>query len=85
MKLNKTKERIQVVSLADMNVGEKGRVIFLNSPIQKRLFELGLTEGSLVECVLRPLFSDPAAYLIRGAVIAIRSRDCKNIMIEPVF
>ncbi len=74
-----------MVSLADMNVGEKGRVISLKSPIEKRLSELGLTEGASVECVLRPLFSDPAAYLIRGAVIAIRSRDCRGIMVEPIF
>ncbi len=30
----------------------------------------------------KPL-GDPCAYLIRGAVIAIRSEDCRGILVQP--
>ena len=43
--------------------------------------DIGLTENTLVECVGVSPLGDPAAYAIRGAVIAIRKTDSKNILI----
>ena len=69
-------------SLSKLNPGESGIVTRVESPISQRLCELGLTVGTRVECVLRAPLSDPAAYRIRGAVIAIRGRDCGNITVK---
>jgi ferrous iron transport protein A len=50
--------------------------------MRRRLLDIGLIEDTDVECVGRSPSGDPTAFLIRGAVIAIRSEDCKNILIR---
>lgn len=72
--------------LCDLRIGHRGVVIALNSVggMRRRLLDIGLIEGTTVECVGRSPGGDPAAYLIRGAVIAIRDRDSADILIERV-
>ena len=72
------------VPLSSLIPGESGIVEKVESPIALRLFELGLTEGLTVECMLVSPFSDPSAFNIRGAVIAIRNKDCKDILVKRV-
>ena len=50
--------------------------------MRRRLMDIGLTANTGIECVGTSPMGDPAAYLIRGAVIALRSRDCADIMVE---
>ena len=71
-------------TLSELNPGDCAIVCRVESPIADRLTELGLTEGTVVECVHRSPLCDPAAYIIRGAVIAIRGRDCTNIRVKRV-
>ncbi len=70
--------------LCDLHIGEKATVRALLSVggIRRRLLDIGLIEGTQVECVGRSPGGDPAAYLIRGAVIAIRDADSANILIK---
>ncbi len=53
------------------------------SSMRRRLCDIGLIEGTVVECVGQSPSGDPKAYLIRGAVIAIRNQDGKHILVEP--
>lgn len=50
--------------------------------IHRRLLDIGLVKGTRVECVGKSPGGDPRAFLIRGAVIAIRSEDCHNILVH---
>lgn len=50
--------------------------------MRSRLSDLGLIEGTPVTCLRRSASGDPAAYLIRGAVIAIRNSDAAEIIVE---
>lgn len=43
--------------------------------MRRRLQDIGLVSGTGVECVGVSPLGDPAAYLIRGAVIALRQED----------
>ncbi len=72
--------------LCDLEIGQCGTVTALNSVggMRRRLLDIGLVTGTPVECVGRSPGGDPAAYLIRGAVIAIRDRDSADILIERV-
>lgn len=74
------------MSLSDINIGDKVIIKKINSKenIKRRLLDIGLIEGTQVECVLKSIFKDPLAYLIRGAVIAIRKEDSKDILVELV-
>ena len=53
--------------------------------MRRRLQDIGLIEGTNVECLLKSPSGDPTAYLIRGAVIALRAEDSSNIEIEEIF
>lgn len=58
--------------------------INLDGSIKRRLLDIGLIEGTKVENVLESPFKDPTGFLIRGALIAIREDDSKNIMVELI-
>lgn len=75
----------EIYSLNDINPGEKARVLQLLSTgsIRRRLLDIGLIENTEIECIGKSPSGDPTAFLIRGAVIAIRSEDLKNILIYP--
>ena len=73
----------EIVCLDELAPGERGVVYQLNNDIgmRRRLREIGLVEESEVECLGRSPAKDPAAYLIRGAVIAIRSKDAHGVLV----
>ncbi len=50
--------------------------------MRRRLQDIGLIEGTKVECLQKSPAGDPIAYLIRGAVIALRSEDSSSVMVE---
>lgn len=73
-------------SLYDLNVGEKCRIdkILIFDSLRRRLIDLGLTPDSTVECVGKSPSGDPRAFLIRGAVIALRREVCEKISVSAV-
>ncbi|KAF5041782.1 FeoA domain protein [anaerobic digester metagenome] len=75
----------QLHCLNDLIPGQHATVRELRScgSIRRRLLDIGLIENTDVECIGRSPGGDPTAFLIRGAVIAIRSEDCHNILIQP--
>lgn len=72
-----------LLCLWDIKPGQRARVAQLNTKgsMRRRLLDIGLVNGTLVECLGESPAGDPRAYLIRGAVIAIRSRDCRDILV----
>mgnify|MGYP000303383495 FL=1 len=72
-----------IKSLKDLKQGQKAKVksILSTGSIRRRLQDIGLIEGTEVECLQKSPAGDPVAYLIRGAVIALRSEDSSNILI----
>jgi len=70
--------------MKDLQIGEKARVkrVAPGGIAERRFREVGLIEGTTVECVLRSPFGDPAAYLIRGSVTAIRDQDAKRVAVD---
>lgn len=69
--------------LNDIRPGEKARVCALRSTgsMRRRLLDIGLTENTDVECLGRSPCGGMSAYLIRGAVIAIRSEDGQGVLV----
>ena len=67
--------------LNTLGVGERGVVagVEAESAMRRRLFDLGLVPGTAVTCTAVSPAGDPAAYLIRGAVIAIRGRAAAGV------
>ena len=71
------------VTLNTLKPGQHAVVRALHSSgsMRRRLLDIGLIENTEVECIGRSPAGDPSAYLIRGAVIAIRSEDSRNILV----
>lgn len=74
----------QIENLNNIKPGEHAVVTKLLSKgsMRRRLLDIGLIENTDVECLGRSPGGDPTAFLIRGAVIAIRSEDCSDILIN---
>ena len=72
------------VPMNDLRPGERGTVrqIHLSGTMRRRLQDIGLIPGTPIECVGVSPLGDPAAYQIRGAVIALRADDCRDILLE---
>ena len=70
--------------LSSLQPGQRGAVWALSAegPMRRRLQDIGLIKGTTVECLGRSPLGDPAAYLIRGAVMALRDKDAKGILIR---
>lgn len=74
----------EAMYLNDIKPGQTAFVkeLLSTGSIRRRLLDIGLVEDTPVECLGRSPGGDPSAFLIRGAVIAIRSEDCCNIMVK---
>lgn len=70
-------------TLRDLPVGETGTVSRLTATgcMRRRFLDLGLVEDTRVRCLGRSPAGDPSAFLIRGAVIAIRSEDSGTVLL----
>lgn len=64
--------------------GRWGKVVRLDTKgaMRRRLQDIGLVEGTRVKCLMKSPSGDPAAFLIRGAVIALRNEASAEILIE---
>jgi len=74
-------------NLFELQSGEECLIdrILLTGSMRRRLLDLGLTPETKVCCVGQSPLGDPKAFLIRGAVIAIRQEDCQKILIKDVI
>lgn len=71
-------------SICALEPGQCGvvRQLLNTGAIRRRLQDIGMIQGTEVECLGRSPAGDPSAYRIRGAVIAIRSEDAQGVLIE---
>lgn len=61
--------------------GERCRIteVCAEGSLKRRFYDIGLTEETIVEYALTAPSGDPVAYVIRGAVIAIRKEDAEKV------
>lgn len=73
------------VSLNRLKAGQSARVesIAARGSMRRRLQDIGLISGARVTCLGSSPFGDPSAFLIRGAAIALREEDSRNILVFP--
>ena len=72
------------MTLARLEPGQSGVVEELKCDglPRRRLLDLGFVPGTEVEAVMRSPGGDPTAYRVRGAMIALRSKEAKEIDLE---
>ena len=73
-----------ILRLSEISEDEKCIVksIDANDDIRRRLQDMGLIPGTKIQCVFKSPYGDPTAYLIRGALVALRKTDADNIFVS---
>ena len=77
-------EVFSLQNLFSTKIGQNCKIlkIMTDPDIKRRLIDIGLTENSTVTCVGQSPLGDPRAFLICGAVIAIRKEIAEEIMVK---
>lgn len=72
-----------IIPLSQLSNGAAGRVASLSARglIRRHLLDLGLVTGARVEAIRRSPAGNPAAFNIKGALIALRNEDADQILI----
>lgn len=72
--------------LACLPLGGVGEVTGIQAGGQqrRRLMDLGLVPGTTVEAVRRSPVGEPTAFLIRGAMIALRREEAEQIIVRQL-
>lgn len=72
------------LSMDNLSTGQSAVVIKLNTKgdMRRRFMDLGLIEGTAVTCLGQSPAGDPKAFLIKGAVIAIRKEDSSTVTVR---
>jgi len=76
--------KFQQIPLCALPLGGAGivRELAVSGATRRRMLDLGLVQGTRVEAVLRSPAGDPKAYRVRGALIALRSEEAGQILVE---
>lgn len=71
--------------LSALALGQSAYISQVNGhrDMAQRLTELGLLPGTPVRCELVSPAGDPAAYRVRGALIALRAQDAGMVSVTP--
>ena len=74
------------MTLDDLHIGQGGTIAAVGGEgaLRRRLFDLGLIPQTLVSCRFAAPAGSPMAFTVRGAVLALRTRDAQEIFVERV-
>ena len=74
------------MTLEECSISEKVIIkqIIADDQMTRRFMDIGMIEGTKVEKKYESYWNDPAAYYVRGAVIAIRKKDAQKIKVERI-
>ena len=73
----------EYISLSELTIGSYALVVDIKRN-NTRFNDLGINLGTQIKAIMRSPLGDPTAYLIRGAVFALRNEDAKNIFVERI-
>ncbi len=73
-----------MTTLDKISTGEFAIVVSVDTQIslKQRLYDIGLVPGTKVKVVHQSPSGNPRAYLVRGAVIALRNCDAEKIIVR---
>lgn len=85
--INAISRSVKIDSLDNLPIGKRCRVRYLTCEgnIRRRMLDLGIIQDTEIEALAQSPSGGITAYLIRGAVIAIRNEDAATISIENII
>jgi len=75
----------RTMSLHQLKPGEKGRIVKIQNrgPAHRRIMDMGITPGSLVEVERVAPLGDPIDIKVKGYHLSLRKEEAENIIVEP--
>lgn len=72
------------MNLSEMKIGSSAKVVAIrgDSKVKKRIMDMGITKGTIVEKIKTAPMGDPIELRIRGYELSIREHDAANIEVE---
>ena len=76
----------KTIPLSALAVGSTAQVFqLLTTGLQRRrMLDLGLIPGTVIEVLRKSPLADPIAYNIRGATIALRTEESRQILVRQI-
>lgn len=76
----------KVLLLSELPIGASAKVVALLSSgmERRRMLDLGMIKGTVVEAVQKSPSGDPVAYFIRGTLLAIRAEDAEKCLVRAL-
>ncbi len=75
--------------LSGLKLGEQARVVGISPASRgierRRLMDLGIVPGTIIRAEMKSPSGDPTAYLVRGALIALRKEQARTIQVSPYW
>jgi Fe2+ transport system protein FeoA len=70
-------------TLAGLEPGETGTIVRIrsSSPFKKRLMEMGMVKGEIIQKVKLAPLADPAEYVIKGYHVSLRNEEAKDVIL----
>jgi len=83
---SKKPRKVTAVPLSALTPGESGKVVALECQglTRRRFLDLGLLPGTPIEVLMSSALGRPYAYRLRETVIAIRTEQAQQILVEPM-
>ena len=75
---------MQEMPLSDLNIGERGRIVSIggSGAARRRMMDMGLVPGSLIETIRKAPMGDPIEFRVRGYMISLRKNEAERITIR---
>jgi len=73
-----------VKTVGDLKPGESGVIAAVSAPsaIKRRLMDMGIIEGTIVEMIRSAPLGDPIVIRVRNTNIALRKKEAETIVIK---
>lgn len=73
-----------IFTLDKMVPGESGRILSVHGrgPVRRRLVDMGLTRGAVIDMVKTSPLGDPVEYRLRGYHLSLRKSEARTIEVE---
>ncbi|TCO78068.1 FeoA family protein [Marinisporobacter balticus] len=74
------------IPLSNITVGTTVQVLDLKTTglSRRRMLDLGIVPGTIINVLRKSPLGDPIAYNIRGATIALRKEESSQILVNPI-
>lgn len=72
-------------TVADLGLGQPARIARVGgaTPLRRRLLEMGVLPGTMIEIVRVAPLGDPIEVRLRGYALSLRREDARAISVEP--